>query len=72
VARAFAQVLQRAGVSFAIHGNEERCWGDPARRLRQEYLYDMTARGSVDLLKGYKYQRIVTACPHCLNSLLHE
>jgi Fe-S oxidoreductase/nitrate reductase gamma subunit len=72
VARAFAQVMQRAGVSFAIVGEEEQCCGDPARRLGQEFLYDMIARQNVDTLSGYKFKRVVTACPHCFNALDHE
>ncbi|MDB4897450.1 MAG: putative iron-sulfur cluster-binding protein, partial [Firmicutes bacterium] len=72
VARAFAQVMQHAGVSFAILGKEESCCGDPARRTGQEFLYDMVAKQNVDTLKGYQFKRIVTACPHCLNALLNE
>lgn len=74
VARAFGRVLQEVGVSFAILGDEESCTGDPARRMGHEFLYDMMARANVELLNNYKpkFQRIVTACPHCLNQLANE
>lgn len=72
VARALAQVLQKAGVSFAILGNEESCCGDPARRMGNEFLYDTIARSNVEVLQQYKFKRIVTACPHCLHAVGRE
>jgi len=69
VARALAQVLTRAGVRFAILGHEETCCGDPARRMGNEFLYDTIARANIEMLKGYKFNRIVTTCPHCLHAL---
>ena len=72
VARALVRVLQAAGVDFAILGNEEKCTGEPARRLGHEYLYQTLAQGNIETLKGYKFQTIVTACPHCFNTIRNE
>jgi Fe-S oxidoreductase len=72
VARAFVKLLQAAGVDFAILGNEERCTGEPARRLGHEYLYQTLAQGNVETLKKYRFQTIVTACPHCFNTIRNE
>ncbi len=72
VARAFVKLLQRAGVDFAILGNEEKCTGEPARRLGHEYLYQTLAQENVATLKRYRFQTIVTACPHCFNTIRNE
>ena len=72
VARAFVKLLQAAGVDFAILGNEEKCTGEPARRLGHEYLYQTLAQGNIETLKSYKFQTIVTACPHCFNTIRNE
>jgi Fe-S oxidoreductase len=75
IARATAQLLQRAGVDFAILGNEETCTGDPARRAGNEYLFSMLAEANVATLNGYQEQgkkKILTTCPHCFNTLLNE
>ncbi len=72
VAQAIAKVLKLAGVNFAILGDEETCCGDPARRLGNEYLFQMLAQANVELLKNYKVQRIVTGCPHCYHMLKNE
>jgi Fe-S oxidoreductase len=72
VARAFVKLLQAAHVDFAILGNEEKCTGEPARRLGHEYLYQTLAQGNVETLKRYRFQTIVTACPHCFNTLRNE
>ena len=63
VARALVKLLQEANVDFAILGNEERCTGEPARRLGHEYLFQTLAQGNVETLKQYRFQTIVTACP---------
>jgi Fe-S oxidoreductase len=65
-------VLQAANVDFAILGNEEKCTGEPARRLGHEYLYQTLAQGNIETLKQYKFQTIVTACPHCFNTIRNE
>ncbi len=76
VARATATLLKRAGVDFAILGQEETCTGDPARRAGNEYLFSMLAETNVATLNGYKEQggvkQILTTCPHCFNTLLNE
>jgi len=72
IARALAQLLQAAGVSFAILGPEEQCNGDPARRAGNEYLFQMLARANVETLNRYNVKKIVTACPHCYNTLKNE
>jgi Fe-S oxidoreductase len=74
VARSTAQLLQTAGVDFAILGSEETCTGDPARRAGNEYLFQMMAAANVETLKGYEAEKkkIITTCPHCFNSLLNE
>ncbi len=59
-------------MDFAILGNEEKCTGEPARRLGHEYLYQTLAQGNVETLKQYKFQNIVTACPHCFNTIKNE
>ncbi|MFQ5657749.1 MAG: heterodisulfide reductase-related iron-sulfur binding cluster [Candidatus Methylomirabilales bacterium] len=72
VTRAMAQVLEAAGVEFAILGNEERCTGDPARRIGNEYLFQLMAQGNIATLNQYRVKKIVTTCPHCFNTLKHE
>jgi Fe-S oxidoreductase len=72
VARAFAQLMQEAGVDFAILGPEETCTGDAARRAGNEYLFQMYARQNCETLNQYKFKQIVTTCPHCYNTLKHE
>jgi len=72
VARAFVKLLQAAGADFAILGNEEKCTGEPARRLGHEYLYQTLAQGNIETLKRYRFQTIVTACPHCFNTIRNE
>lgn len=70
--RALAALLEAAGVSFAILGAEETCTGDSARRLGNEYLFQTLAAANVETLNRYGVKKIVTNCPHCLNTLLHE
>jgi len=72
VARALVKVLQKAKVDFAILGNAERCCGDPARRIGNEYLYQQLADENIKTLKKYKFSRILTYCPHCYNTLRNE
>jgi Fe-S oxidoreductase len=68
----FARLLQIAGVDFAILGQEESCTGDPARRMGAEYIYQMLAEQNIETLNGYQVKTIVTACPHCFNTLFNE
>ncbi|HYG67371.1 MAG TPA: (Fe-S)-binding protein, partial [Anaeromyxobacteraceae bacterium] len=72
VSRAIVQILREANVSFAILGEEETCNGEAARRLGNEYLYQMQAQANVDLLNGYGVKKILVQCPHCLNTIANE
>ncbi len=72
VARAFATCLHAAGVRFAVLGQEEACSGDPARRMGNEYVFQLLAAQNVETLRRYGPPRIVTACPHCFNTIAHE
>lgn len=72
VSKAFASILQKAGIKFAILGTEEGCTGDPAKRAGNEFLFQMQAMQNIELLNGYGIQKIVTACPHCFNTLKNE
>ncbi len=70
--RALVKILNAAGVRFAILGAEERCCGDPARRIGHEYLYHMLAEMAVQTLNGHGIKKIVAPCPHCFHTLLNE
>ena len=72
VARSMAKVLKSAGVDFAILGEEERCTGDPARRMGNEYLFQMMAQGNIETLNRYEVKTILTLCPHCFNTMKNE
>ena len=72
VARAFATCLHAAGVRFAVLGQEEACTGDPARRMGNEYVFQLLAAQNVETLRKYGPPRIVTACPHCFNTIANE
>jgi Fe-S oxidoreductase len=70
--RAFAELLHTAGVDFAILGAGETCTGDPARRLGNEFLYQMQAMQNVETLNSIGARKIVATCPHCFNTLANE
>jgi len=72
IARSMVKVLNHAGVSFAILGEEESCTGDPARRIGHEYIFQLLAKQLIETLNGYKVKKIITICPHCYNTLKHE
>jgi Fe-S oxidoreductase len=72
VSRAFASIMQEAEINFRILGTEEKCNGDTARRLGNEYLAQMMIQENVGTLNGYGVKKIVTACPHCFHSLGNE
>jgi len=72
VTQAMAQLLQRAGISFAILGPSENCTGDPARRSGNEYIFQMLAMQNVETLNGMGVKKIITQCPHCFNTLANE
>ncbi len=72
VTRAFCHILQQVGIKFAVLGTEEACTGDPARRAGNEFLFQMQASLNIQVLNGYEVKKIVTACPHCFNTLKNE
>jgi heterodisulfide reductase subunit D len=72
ITRAFASILSQVGISFAILGKEELCTGDPARRAGNEFLFQMMAYQNIQTLNNYGIKKIVTACPHCFNTLSNE
>ncbi len=71
-ARAFAEILNKAGVNFAVLGEQEQCTGDSARRAGNEFLFNELASANVEMLNEVKAKRIVTTCPHCLHTLKNE
>jgi Fe-S oxidoreductase/nitrate reductase gamma subunit len=72
VARAVVKLLKHAGVNFAILGREEKCTGESARRLGDEFLFQELAQANIATLAKYKVRKILAHCPHCLNSLLKD
>jgi Fe-S oxidoreductase/nitrate reductase gamma subunit len=72
VARAFVQLLQQAGVDFAILGAGETCNGDPARRIGNEYLYQTQAQQNIDAMRAAKVTKVIATCPHCFNTIKNE
>jgi len=72
VTRAFVKILQAVEVRFAVLGSEESCTGDPARRAGNEFLFQMQATNVIQLLNRYNVKKIVTACPHCFNTMRNE
>jgi Fe-S oxidoreductase/nitrate reductase gamma subunit len=69
---AFARIMKACDISFAILGQEEHCHGDPARRMGNEYLYQMLAKGTIETLDRYAVKTIVTHCPHCFHQIGNE
>jgi Fe-S oxidoreductase len=72
VTQAFAKLMQKAGIKFAILGTEEKCTGDSARRIGNEYLAQILMKDNIATLNGYHVKKIVTTCPHCYNTLKNE
>ena len=72
VVRAFATILDKLNVSYAVLGKEETCTGDPARRAGNEMLYQMQALQVIEILRGYDIKKIITTCPHCFNIFTNE
>ena len=72
ITKAFVRLMNHAGVSFAVLGTEEGCTGDPAKRAGNEFLFQMQAMTNIQVLNGYGVRRVVTACPHCFNTLKNE
>jgi len=72
IAVAFARILKASNVKFAILGQEEKCNGDPARRMGNEYLYQMLAKENIETLDRYGVKTVVTSCPHCFHQIGNE
>jgi len=72
ITKAFAIILDKVGTKYAILGKEEACTGDPARRAGNEFMFQMMAYQNIQILNGYGIKKIVTACPHCFNTLKNE
>jgi Fe-S oxidoreductase len=72
ITKAFATILHKIGIRYAILGKEELCTGDPARRAGNEFMFQMMAYQNIQILNGYGIKKIVTACPHCFNTLKNE
>lgn len=70
--RSLAQILSKAGVKFAILGRDEKCTGDPARRMGNEFLFQTLAKENIENMNKYGVKKVVTSCPHCLNTLKNE
>ncbi|MEP7231657.1 MAG: (Fe-S)-binding protein [Ginsengibacter sp.] len=72
ITKAFATILDKVGINYAILGKEEMCNGDPARRAGNEFMFQMMAYQNIEVLNGYGIKKIVTACPHCFNIFKNE
>jgi Fe-S oxidoreductase len=72
ITKAFASILNKVGVNYAILGKEEMCTGDPVRRAGNEFMFQMMAYQNIQILNGYGIKKIITACPHCFNTLKNE
>ncbi|MGF2413447.1 (Fe-S)-binding protein [Ferruginibacter sp.] len=72
ITKAFVTILDKVGTKYAILGKEESCTGDPARRSGNEFMFQMMAYQNIQILNGYGIKKIVTACPHCFNTLKNE
>ena len=72
ISKAFVKLLHKSGVDFAVLGTEESCTGDPAKRAGNEFLFQMQAATNIEVLNGYEIKKVVTACPHCFNTIKNE
>lgn len=72
ITKAFVRILNSAKVPFAVLGTEESCTGDPAKRAGNEFLFQMQAMANIEVLNAYDVKKIVTACPHCFNTIKNE
>ena len=72
IARSMVRILEAAGVSYAVLGQEEKCTGDPVRRMGHEYLFQIRAEENVETISRHDFSRILTICPHCFNTLKNE
>lgn len=72
ITKALVKILNKAQVNFAVLGTEESCTGDPAKRAGNEFLFQMQAVTNIEVMNGYSVKKIITACPHCFNTLKNE
>ena len=72
ITKAFVTILDKVGINYAILGKEEMCTGDPVRRAGNEFMFQMMAYQNIQILNNYGIKKIVTACPHCFNTLKNE
>ena len=72
VTKSVIEILNKLNINFAVLGTEESCTGDPARRAGNEFLFQMQAMSNIQVLDGYGVKKILTACPHCFNTLKNE
>ncbi|MDX2361335.1 MAG: (Fe-S)-binding protein [Crocinitomicaceae bacterium] len=72
ITKAIVKILNECKVNFAVLGAEESCTGDPAKRAGNEFTFQMAAMMNIQVLDGYEVKKIVTACPHCFNTLKNE
>lgn len=72
ITKAFATILNKVGIDYAILGKEEMCTGDPARRAGNEFMFQMMAYQNIQILNSYGIKKIVTTCPHCFNTFKNE
>lgn len=72
ITKAFIKILNKANVSFAVLGTEESCTGDPAKRAGNEFLFQMQAVTNIEVMNAYEVKKVVTACPHCFNTIKNE
>ncbi|GGE11037.1 (Fe-S)-binding protein [Psychroflexus salis] len=72
ITKAFVKLLHKAGVDFAVLGAEEGCTGDPAKRAGNEFLFQMQAMTNIEVMNAYEIEKVVTACPHCFNTIKNE
>ncbi len=72
ITKAFVKILNKANVEFAVLGTEESCSGDPAKRSGNEFLFQMQAMTNIEVMNAYEVKKVVTACPHCFNTLKNE
>lgn len=72
ITKAFVTILDKIGINYAILGKEEMCTGDPVRRAGNEFMFQMMAYQNIQVLNNYGIKKIVTACPHCFNTIKNE
>lgn len=72
ITKALVKIMHNAKVSFAVLGTEESCTGDPAKRAGNEFLFQMQAVTNIQVMNSYEIKKIVTACPHCFNTIKNE